>query len=83
MWRAAQAMSEQIIKGIWGAEPRREGEFPECHMVGSSGVTSIVRREENLGTYGIVWFDVLKDGAVACSMNAIHVASVQYADGAP
>lgn len=66
------------INAIWGQEPMREGEYPDCHMVGSNGVTRIERREENLGTYGLVWFDVFKGDEVAWSVNASFVASIRY-----
>lgn len=70
-------MSE--IKGIWGAEPLREREYPEAYIIGHEGITRIERREENLGTYGIVWFDAFKGDTLAASMNAAFVASVAYA----
>lgn len=70
-------MSNTIV-GIWGAEPMRDQEDPEHHLVGRADVTRIERREENLGTYGIVWFDVFKGEALAWSMNASFVASIQY-----
>jgi hypothetical protein len=70
--------AERIITGIWGAEPLREGEYPDSHMVGHSDVTRIVRRDENLGTYGIVWFDVFKGEDLAWSCNASFVASIRY-----
>lgn len=75
-------MADLKINGIWGAEPMREGEFPDCHMVGRNGVTHIDRREENLGTYGLVWFDVFADDVLRWSLNASFVASIRY-DPAP
>lgn len=70
--------AERIITGIWGAEPMREGEYPDSHMVGYSDVTRIVRREEGLGTYAIIWFDVFKGEELAWSLNASFVSSVRY-----
>lgn len=75
------------IKALYGMEPLREGEFPTAHIVGSKThrpdappftVTRIERREENLGTYGLVWFDVYDGDRVACSMQATAVAEVYY-----
>lgn len=66
------------IKHICGAEPNREGEYPEIYIVGASPVRRIEAREQNLGTYGIMWFDVFSDDALIASMNASHVASVVY-----
>ena len=47
------------IKIICGVEPHREGEYPDVYVVGSSHVTRIEEREQNLGTYGIVWLTCL------------------------
>jgi len=66
------------IKCICGAEPRREGEVPEYYMVESHTVTRIEPREQNFGSYGILWFDVFKGDTLIASMNAMHVASVTY-----
>lgn len=70
------------IKGIFGAEPNRENEFPEAYIVGHGGVTRIEAREQNLGEYGIQWFDVFKGDHLTASMNARFVATVAYADEA-
>lgn len=69
-------MSE--IKGIWGAEPLRADECPEAYIVGHGDITRIQRREENLGTYGIVWYDAFKGDELSASMNAAFVAFVAY-----
>lgn len=73
-------MSEttQKIKLISGAEPRRDGEYPEVYLVGSALVTRIEVREQNMGTYGIMWFDVYGGETLIASMNAAHVVSVTY-----
>lgn len=73
----------QTIKAISGLEPRREGEYPECYVVGHRGsatpeVTRIEMRLENLGSYGITWFDVFAGETLIASMNAIGVVSVEY-----
>lgn len=70
----------KVIKGVFGAEPRREGEYPDCYIVGHSGVTLIVEREQNLGSYGILWFDVFKGDHLSVSMNAVHVSNITYTD---
>lgn len=66
------------IKMVCGPEPRREGELPDAYLVGHGSVTSIETNEQNLGTYGIVWFNVFNGETLIASMNAMHVASVSY-----
>ena len=67
------------IKGIWGDEPRRDGEYPVAHIVGYDGVSSITEITQNLGEYGIHWFHVWdKDGNELARMNARYVASIQF-----
>ncbi len=75
----------QIIRGIYGHEPRRENEYPVCYEIGScarpglDAVTSIVERGQDLGDRGIQWYDVwCKDQRIA-SVNATAVAEIQYA----
>lgn len=69
---------DQKIRAIWGAEPVRDQEGCEAYVIGFKGVTSIVRRVENLGTYGMVWFDVFAGEQRIQSMNASFVASIAY-----
>lgn len=64
------------IKGVFCAEPRRDGEYPIAHVVGYDGVTEITESQENLGTYGIHWFHVWKDGVEVSRVNATGVVSV-------
>ena len=71
-------MPEQKIKAIFGVEPLRENEYPSVFLVGSDGVTEIMSREENLGEYGIRWFDVFEGRRLVASMNARFVAEVHY-----
>ena len=74
------------IKRIFGAEPPREGEYPTTYTVGEnfgwskSIVTRIERREENFGTYGILWFDIFVGDVLLASMNAMAVSEVHYAE---
>ena len=68
---------EQKIKNICGAENQR-GEEPDFYAVGYSGVTSIERAEENLGTYGIVWLRVMAGEVEIARMNALHVARIVF-----
>ena len=69
----------QAIKGISGAEPHREGEYPVAYAIGFDDVVRIEEQNENLGTYGITWFVALKeDGSIVGKMNAAHVAHVEY-----
>lgn len=65
-----------VIKGICGAEPPRQGEYPWSYAVGHDGVTAIVEEQENLGTYGITWFVVKSGDKAIAKMNAMHVAHV-------
>lgn len=67
------------IRAVYGQEPMREGEYPDSYSIGVSGVTRIECREQNLGTYGILWFDVFIGDYVAASLNGIHISSVVYA----
>ena len=46
--------------------------------VGFKGVTSIEKGEENLGTYGIVWYEVYEGSRHSRSYNAQFVAEVHY-----
>lgn len=76
------------ITAIIGAEPQRYGEYPTIHIVGQKSydpaggdrfdVTRIECREQNLGTYGLVWFDVYDGDRLATSMQASAVAEVHY-----
>lgn len=79
-------MTEQKIKGVYGGEPHRDGEYPAAMVVGynmfgleSSKVDNIVAEEQNLGTYGILWFKAYRDdGYLLGQMNAAQVALVEY-----
>lgn len=70
-----------IINFVCGPEPMREGEYPDCVLVGSDGITRIEVREDNLGTYGIKWFDAYAGDRLVSSFNAVHIAVVKYAKG--
>lgn len=67
------------IRGIYGDEPRREGEYPIAHVVGFDGVTSITEMNENLGEYGIHWFQVWSGDRETARMNARYVVQVDFA----
>ena len=71
------------IKLIAGAEPARAGDYPTTYGVGFHSnkrlITRIERREENLGTYGILWFDIFAGDVLLASMNAMAVSEVHYA----
>lgn len=69
----------KVIKSISGPEPLREGEYPDSYTVGNSGVTRIESREQNLGTYGIIWFDIFSGETIIASVNGLYVASIVYA----
>lgn len=66
------------IRHIFGVEPRREGEYPDGYTIKTNGVTRIEPREQNLGEYGIQWFDIFKGDMIYASMNAMHVAHIIY-----
>jgi hypothetical protein len=70
------------IKAICGDEPRREGEYPVAHVVNHTSfgftVTAIVENVENLGDYGIRWYEVYAGSVLLTKMNAKYVASIEY-----
>jgi hypothetical protein len=73
-------MTEATITFICGREPMREGEYPHYTKVGDDGVTRIIKRNENCGTYGIEWFDVFKGDWLSSSYNALDIACVTYGE---
>jgi hypothetical protein len=68
---------KQIIRAVYGPA-NNEGDASLYARLGDLGVTRIERREENLGTYAIVWFDVFKGDHLDASFNALAVAGVYY-----
>ena len=74
------------IKGVVGAEPNREGEYPFMVFVGDSvdesddNVTAIERREDYYGDHAIAWFDVFAGDRLVKTLGARYVAEVHYAD---
>ena len=70
--------TKQAIRGVFGTEPRRDGEYPTVYMVGSDGVTRITESTEDLGTYGIHWFHAWKDDVELARMNAVHIETVAF-----
>ena len=79
-------MPKEKIKGVYGGEPMRQGEYPAAMVVGfnmfgldSSLVHNIETEEQNLGTYGILWFKAFRaDGHMLGKMNAAQVSLVEY-----
>lgn len=82
-------MTDKKIKAIYGQEPQRDQKQATAHIVDKHSyavgerafmVEKIVPREQNLGTYGILWFDVYEVGVAdpIVSMNATAVAEVYY-----
>lgn len=69
---------QQTIKAIYGQEPARQGEYPSAEIVGTDGVTRIVRREEHLGDHGLFWFDIYKGDRRDRSFNARFIAEIFY-----
>lgn len=66
------------IRGIYGEEPPREGEYPIAHVVGFDGVTSITETDQNLGDYGIHWFHVWAENREVARMNARYVVQIDF-----
>jgi hypothetical protein len=72
------------VRALIGPEPHREGEYPFFAKVGTALkvgdplVEQITYREQNMGTYGIGWFDVHAGGQVVTSVAAMAVAEIQY-----
>jgi len=73
---------DKPIKGIWGHEPMREGEYPSAFIVGSPCgdflVTKVTFREDHYGDHGIGWFDVWSEETLIGSVNARAVSEVHY-----
>jgi hypothetical protein len=66
------------IASIVGPEPQRPGEDPDFYQVGRQGVTHIEEREQNFGTYGILWLEVYTAEGMVARLNAMHVANTTY-----
>lgn len=66
------------ISSIWLTEPMRENEWPTGAIVGRDGVTLIQAREQVLGEYSLLWFDVFNGDVLVSSFNARHVAEIHY-----
>ena len=77
-------MSESPIKAIWGMEPMREREYPQCYIIGHpamSGtpvVTAIKRRDDYFGDHSISWYDIWSGEMLVASMSARAVAEIHY-----
>lgn len=66
-----------IIKGVYCPDSAyNEG---IAHIVGRHEVTKIERRDENLGTYGIIWYDVYRGEVRIASINAMCIEAITYA----
>lgn len=68
----------RTIQSVWMPEPPRQGEYQSGAHVGADGITRIEYREQNMGTYGIGWFDVYRGDVAVKSFNAVTVAEVIY-----
>ena len=55
---------------------------PDFHTisVGEEGITAIDCREQFLGEYSIVWFQIWKDERLVARYNARNVDTVEYED---
>ena len=83
-----------IIVGIWGHEPKREGEFPLAYLVGlpcgthgdGEAITSrIAYREVDYGDHRLGFFDIFimvdGDERQIASVAARAIAEIHYAQG--
>lgn len=68
---------QQVITGVYCPDSAQNEGI--AYMVGHSEVTKIERRDENMGTYGIGWYDVYKGDVRIASINAMCVEAVTYA----
>ena len=74
-------MIDRAIKSVTGL-PDADNDFA-VYSVGQRGVTDILPREQNLGTYGILWIDVYKNNEAkpSDSINALTgVTEIGYKD---
>lgn len=78
-------MNAQNIIGIYGMEPRRDGEYPLSYAVGSPDsrtkrvLTRIEYEIEHRGTHDIVWFAVFAGNDVVARVSENAIAEIQYA----
>ena len=78
-------MSTPEIKGVYGVEPQREGEWPTGYTVlqpdvmTNRVVTHIEHEVENRGDHGVGWFNVFAGGDMIARMNERAVAEIHYA----
>lgn len=69
------------IKSVFGPEPMRADEYATSFQVGYGKPTvhRIEVEEQNLGTYGIMWFVAYdENGEQIGRMNALHTSEVYY-----
>ena len=59
--------------------PNDFGAKTSIFAIGAFGITDIVQRTEDCGTYHIKWYDIYRGTDLYCSMNALHVSRVTYA----
>lgn len=64
------------IKSVY--QPDGLEDIGDHAIVGYNSITRIERREENLGSYVIVWYDAYADKRLVKSFNAMHVSSIHY-----
>jgi hypothetical protein len=75
-------MNANHITSIYGREPHRGRKYPFDAIVGDKGITRIERREESLGEYGIIWFDVFKGDRLIKSINSLQISEIYYSNEA-
>lgn len=68
----------QRIESVWAPDPPRETDYADGASVGSDGITRIEYREQNMGSYGIGWYDAYRGDVAVKSFNALSIAIVCY-----
>jgi len=69
-----------LAQEIYSAHTDKNDEPDWAYTLGVNGVTKIERSVENLGEYGIAWFDVYQGEKLYVSVNAKTVARVIWAN---
>lgn len=71
------------IKGIYGVEPMREGDYPLAYIVGFDGVTEITKVSYSPGPYcERVHYHIFKGEHLHSRVSDIAVAEVVFEDEA-
>jgi len=66
------------IKRVYTADQMASNTEGAGYCVGWKGVTEIREVQENLGTYGILWFEAYIGDVCIGKINALQVLEVEY-----